>query len=69
MNGFIECNWRLGLRLDISVAVCPRTLIPQGDFWLAAGKNLCEADADDPLVCAVKHAMMVMLIKTFKKCL
>jgi hypothetical protein len=45
------------------------TLIPQGDFWLAVGKNLSEANAGDFLDCGVELSMMVLLIKTFKKCL
>jgi hypothetical protein len=68
----IECN-HLGLNsgdgLEVNIAVLPWTLIPHGGFWLAIGKNLCEAHADDPLDCSVKPATMVMSVEAFKKCL
>jgi hypothetical protein len=69
----IECNWRLWLNsgddLEVNIAVLPWTFIPHGGFWLAIGKNLCEAHAGDPLNCSVKPVMMVMSVKAVKKCL
>jgi hypothetical protein len=71
MNNLIVCDWRLefnsGDHLEVDIAVFPFTLIR--DFWLATGKNLCEANAGDPVDCTVQPAMMVMSVKAFKKCL
>jgi hypothetical protein len=71
MNNLIECNWHLefnsGDRLDVNIAVFPWILTR--DLWLATGKNLCEANAGDPVDCTVQPATMVVSVKAFKKCL
>jgi len=69
MNNLIECDWRLesGDRLEVDIAVFPWTLIR--GFWLTTGKNLCEANAGDPVDCTAQPATMVVSVKALQKCL